>query len=81
MDMTPFIEIALVVAGVFATCAIVETIKHVLDSGAIKSQTAQGIQAMVAMTELSVVGSMAEETAEVHGTPTPTELFKTKTVS
>jgi len=71
MDMTPFIEIALALAGVFAVCAIGSLIQHRQDSEAVKSQTALGIQSIVAMTTLSVTGSLAEETAEVHAVPTP----------
>lgn len=71
MDMTPFIEIALALAGVFGICAIAQFIQHRQDSEAIKSQTALGIQAIVAITTMGVTGSMAEETVELHAVPTP----------
>ena len=83
MNMTPFIEVVLAVAGVFAVCATIETVKHVQDSSAIKSQTAQGIQAIVAIAELSMAGSMAEESVEIHSVPVPnlTTVTKSQAVS
>lgn len=71
MDMTPFVEIILALAGIFATCAVVSTITHHQDSSAIKSQTALAIQSLVAIATVSITGSLAEEAAEVHGVPTP----------
>lgn len=71
IDMEPFIDIALALAGVFAICAAAQFIQHRQDSEAIKSQTALGIQSIVAITTMGVTGSMAEETVELHAVPTP----------
>ena len=71
LDMTPFIYICLALAGVFAVVAVASFITHYLDSSAIKSTTAQGIQAIVSLATMTVTASQAEEIAELHGLPTP----------
>jgi len=83
MDMTPFTEMALALAGIFALCAIAQFIQHRQDSESIKSQTTLGIQAIVAITTMGITGSMAEETVELHAVPTPnlTQNTQSKTTS
>jgi len=66
-----FVEIIVALAGVFAVVVTAGFITHRQDSDAIKNQTALGIQSIVAITTIGVTGSMAEETAEIHGKPTP----------
>jgi hypothetical protein len=77
--MTPFIEIALAIAGVFMACAVVNTVTHHMDSSAIKSQTSLGIQSLVAISTMSMTGSLAEEATEAHATATPKEILTSQT--
>jgi hypothetical protein len=76
--MTPFIQMGLVMLGIFAIAVTAGAIDHHQDSASIKHQTAMGIQSMVALATLSMTGSLAEEAAEAHAVATPKELLTDK---
>jgi hypothetical protein len=78
MDMTPFIELGLLMVGIFSLSTVASTIKHHQNSEDLKDQTKMGIQAMIALATVSMTGSMAEEAVETHATPTPKELLSSK---
>lgn len=70
MDITPFIELATLIAAtaVVGIVASYFSFKQGVDS--IKESTITGVNAIVNLTTLSVTASQAEAIAEVHAVPT-----------